>query len=236
MAKQCLIITVFNQKGGVGKTTSACNLACAFGYRNYKVLVVDMDGQGTATAWLTNHGGVNYPGKVVKCSRTTEELRALIKQTSDSGEFDIVLIDCVPSLESPMNWAALQISDLILMPTKLEAQDIAAIPSAIEAVSRAQVAAERDIPVRILPVAYKPNDSQQQVAFNMLRNGVINKFPITQAYFGALVAFMRGMGQGASAYNMTRSADAVAQLERVTDELCTILRIPKKLEEQAAQA
>ncbi len=49
---------VFNQKGGVGKTTIVCNLAAIAAAQGLRTLVIDLDTQGNSTQYLLGSGGI----------------------------------------------------------------------------------------------------------------------------------------------------------------------------------
>src|SRR3954465_8376333 len=52
-----MVLAVVNQKGGTSKTTTAVNLAAALATRGERVLVIDLDPQATASAWLGHPRG-----------------------------------------------------------------------------------------------------------------------------------------------------------------------------------
>jgi chromosome partitioning protein len=149
------IIAVANQKGGVGKTTTAVNLAACLAAVGQRVLLFDLDPQANATSGLgleKTEGASAYrvllgegslldkikgtaferlevvPSEVDLCGADVELARsdnyllrvtAALKPVLESQRFDVVFIDCPPSL-GILTLNAFAASDGLLIPLQCE--------------------------------------------------------------------------------------------------------------------
>ena len=140
------IISIANQKGGVGKTTTAINLAASIALSGKKVLLVDLDPQGNASSGL----GVEEDAKgvyellmdEVTCSTEIETLKIIPSRVDLTGaeielvaresrekvlknslkqvdDYEFVVIDCPPSL-GLLTLNALAVSNSVLIPMQCE--------------------------------------------------------------------------------------------------------------------
>lgn len=110
-----LFIGVFNQKGGCGKTTTSVQLAGTLALRGIRTLLGDLDKQGTASVWSASAGVENpFPATVVSLAAMGKNMVGEIQKLAP--DYDVILIDCPPAIDSPIPWATLLIADLGIIP------------------------------------------------------------------------------------------------------------------------
>ena len=106
-----MIISFVNQKGGVGKTTTAINLASSLVRKNHELVLLDADPQGSAATWHSIEARpfemLDHPGEL-----TQADIEML------ETAYDYVIIDAPPAVDDKVK-IILKASDLVIVPVTL---------------------------------------------------------------------------------------------------------------------
>lgn len=205
-------VGLVQQKGGVGKTTIATNVARALQLRGHKVLLVDADPQGTARDWAAKSD--------LETPTTVGVDRPVVhKELPKIDGFDVAIIDAVGKLEK-MTVSVIKASDLVLIPIQPSAADLWAVGTVIDHVETRREMTEGQPKARFVIsraiTGSTMTDSVQEV--------------LDEAPFGRLeepthqrVAYARALGSGKSVLEGS-DQKAQAEINAIADELESILK------------
>lgn len=112
-----MIISILNQKGGVGKTTLAVNLARAYTVSEQSCLLVDTDHQGSAQRWHERSGGDLIDMTCLPMNTLDKDVQKYVNR------YERIIIDGIPRI-SPLTICAIKCADLILIPVQPSPYDI----------------------------------------------------------------------------------------------------------------
>ena len=126
------VIAIVNQKGGVGKTCLATNLASALANEE-ATLLFDCDPQRSAFGWAS----LNPEDHLDLTVQGVDEGSLVRQVRAGSGQYPWVLIDCPPGI-TRVNADAIRESDIVLIPCKPRVWDVWACVDIVEAVKLRQ--------------------------------------------------------------------------------------------------
>ena len=206
------IIAILNQKGGVGKTTIATNIACKLHLDKERVILIDSDPQGSARDW---HAAGNNDVPVVGIDRPTLEKDV----AKIANQFDWVIIDGAPQL-ADMAISSIKCADLIIIPVQPSPYDIWASADLVDIIKQRQQI-NNNLPKAYFCISRKiTNTTLSKEVFDALDG---YELPVMKNGTSQRVAYAQSAAEGKSIFNTARNVDSVNEITNIVNEIKKII-------------
>ena len=214
-----MLIVVSHQKGGVGKSTIAWNLATIL-QESFNVELVDLDIQKTLT--YANEIRKQQPklkSLTIKHFDTPEDFKKYINGDSD----DRISIVDVGGFDSSMNRLAIVVADLIITPVSDKSFELLGIKTFEKILIQLDELVEHDVKVKVLLNNLNPQKSK----LDSLKE-FINKSPhfeLLESVLRHRVDYDRSAGDGKNVIEYNSKSKASIEINNLCNEIIDILKI-----------
>jgi chromosome partitioning protein len=217
------IISVIQQKGGVGKTTIAVHLAHEIKKQHpkLKVAIADADPQQSATRWI-RRGQANDINSIEAFTVASDGEGKKLRHELAAIDAELILVDLPPAIESVSLRAALY-ADLMLVPVGASPLDLEAARGAIDV---CEEALELDNSKKFLLVPSKVRTSTK--AGKELRSVLSEWGPVSQATIGLRVHLSDAAISGEGIHTYAPQSPAHKEIQRLAREVFTLAKRKKK--------
>jgi len=208
-----MIISFVNQKGGVGKTTAAINLASSLARRNNRVLLIDADPQGSAVQWHAIEGNQAFEILHQTLALNPSDIAIL------DASYDHLIIDAPPAI-SDRTKTILLASHIAVIPVSPSYLDLWSCRDTLQTVEEVQ-AQHPGLKVRFLINRKIPGTRVGRE----VRDALLEFDPITlDTELCQRVAYIDAMKYGVSVMQFAPGSKAAAEIEQLCEELVVASR------------
>lgn len=204
-----MIISLLNQKGGVGKTTLAVHISSGLAKRGHKVLLVDADPQRSALDWSeSRQGDPLFPVIGLPTKTLHKEIPSHI------ANYDDIVIDGPPRVNE-LARAAIMAADIVLIPVQPSPYDVWAAREIVDLLNEAKVFKETQKSAFVINRKIVNTAIGRDVAEALAGYSI----PVLPTDICQRVAFAESAAQGNTVLDIDPNSIASQEINALIDEI-----------------